>query len=392
MTERGARRGAQIAAVAILALLLGFQVVRTAAVADREASPALAAALWPTHPAILTDRALLGIASVAASGQPVPERTRANVRRIAAGAPLSPDPFLIEGAIVETEKRSAAAERLLLAARGRDPRSRGTRFLLADRYFRTGRITAALIEMQALIAIQSRGLEVFIPALVGYARTPGAIPELRAFFRQYPRLEPSVLSLLATDPANADLVLALATVQKPDPDWRGTLVAALASSGQYTKAFAVWAKLSGVRSRPALFNAGFAELSAPPPFNWAFPLTPEGVVEPNGRGGVQVLYYGRSKAVLASQLLRLPQGRYRLAMTVADVSGTAGAVHWTLRCANAAMTIADIPVRAGTASGGFTVPDDCPAQWLELIGVAGDIPRTTELTISDLRLTGEASR
>ena len=162
--------------------------------------------------------------------------------------------------------------------------------------------------MQVLVGLQARGIEAFIPALVGYARTPGAVPELRAFFAQYPRLEPYVLGLLATDPANADLVLALATVPKPNPDWRGTLVSSLASAGQYSKAFATWARLSGVRSRPALFNPGFADLAAPPPFNWTFPLTTEGVAEPNGKGGVEVLYYGRTKAVLASQLLILPRG------------------------------------------------------------------------------------
>jgi hypothetical protein len=392
MATPGAGRAAQVAAVALLAVLLGFQVVRGAAVADRDAHPVPAATLWPSHPSLLTERALLSIASAASHGKPVPAPTRAVVRHVAAKAPLSPDPFLIEGAIAETEQRSAASERLLLAALSRDPRSRGTRFLLAERYFRTGRITAALIEMQALIRIQARGFEVFVPALVGYARTPGAVPELRAFFTQYPGIESLVLSSLSADPANVDLILALATVPRPEPDWRITLVSALASAGQYPKAYATWARLSGVRSRPALFNPGFAELSAPPPFNWAFPQTAEGVAEPNGKGGVQILYYGRAKAVLVSQLLVLPPGQYRLEMGIADASGEEGAIHWGLRCANADKTLADMPLRAGAAGFGFAVPADCPAQWLELMGVAGDMPQTTELTISNLRLTGGTGR
>lgn len=390
MAAPGAGRVARLAAVAILGVLLAFQVVRGAAVSKRDSYPALAATLWPSHPLLLTERALLGIASAAARGKPVPEATRSVVRRVAAKAPLSPDPFLIEGAIAETERRPAASERLLLAARSRDPRSRGTLFLLADRYFRSGRITSALIEMQALVAVQSRGLELFIPALVGYARTPGAVPELRAFFRQYPHLEPSVLSLLAPDPANADLVLALATISRPDPDWRGTLVSALATAGQYQKAHATWAKLSGVRPAPGLFNPGFTEHGAPPPFNWAFPQTAEGVAESNGEGGLDVMYYGRARAVLASQLLLLPAGRYSLAMRVADSGGEAGAIHWTLRCANPDKMVGDIPLRAGSVGAVFTVPADCPAQWLELVGVAGDFPRTTEMTISNLRLAGAA--
>ena len=386
MAVAGARSMARIAIVGIVAALLGFQVVRTAAVADREAHGELASSLWPSHPSVLTDRALLSIATGAAGGKPVPAATRADVRRVAAKAPLSPDPFLIEGAIAETEGRSSAAEQLLLAARSRDPRSRGTRFLLADRYFRTGRITDALIEMQALVGLQSRGLEVFIPALAGYARTPGAVPALRAYFARFPRLEADVLALLARDAANADLVLSLATVSRPAPDWRPMLVSALASSGQYAKAYATWARLSGVHSGPALFNPGFAQLEAPPPFNWQFNQTAEGVAEPNGKGGVSTLYYGRAKAVFANQLLLLSPGSYRLGTRVEGASGEPGAVHWTLRCANMDKVLADMPLRQPAVTAHFTVPADCPAQWLELVGVPGDMPQTAELSIRDLRL------
>jgi tetratricopeptide (TPR) repeat protein len=385
-------RPARIALVAVAAALLGFQVLRAAAVADREAHAGLAAALWPSHPAVLTDRALLVIATAAAHSRPVPEATRDDIRRIAARAPLSPDPYLIEGAIAETEGDGQAAEALLLAARSRDPRSRGARFLLADRFLRSGRITAALIEMQALVSLQSRGVEVFEPTLAAFARSPGAVPQLKAFFARYPRVEASVLSILAGDAANADLVLALANVRDPNPDWRGTLVSALASAGQYAKAYATWSRLSGIRPQRGLFNSGFAKIAALPPFNWALPETSDGVAEPDGKGGVEVLFYGRARAILASQLLLLQPGNYRLAMNVAEVDGEAGALHWTLRCANVNKDLADIPLRSGMAVGGFAVPAGCEAQWLELQGLASDSPQTTELGIHDLRLIAEAGR
>ena len=392
MAARGAGSPVRIAAVALVAALLAFQVIRSAAVAEREARPALAAALWPSHPAVLTDQSLLAIASAAARGRPVPEETRADVRRIATKAPLSPDSYLIEGAIAETEGRAQQAEALLLAARSRDPRSRGARFLLADRFLRTGRITDALIEMQALVSLQSRGVEVFEPTLAQFARSPGAVPQLKAFFAKYPRVEASVLSILAGDAANADVVLQLANAREPNPDWRGTLVEALASSGQYAKAHSTWARLSGVRPQAKLFNPRFADIAAPPPFNWALPETGEGVAEPDGKGGINVLYYGRARAILASQLLLLPPGTYRLAMKVADASGSAGALHWTLRCANKNLALADLPLRAGLAASRFMVPGDCQAQWLELQGLAGDTPQTTELAVHDLRLAAEAGQ
>jgi hypothetical protein len=392
MAVAGARPMARIVVVGIVAVLLGFQVIRTAAVADREEQGELASTLWPSHPSVLTDRALLSIATAAAAGKQVPATTRADVRRVAAKAPLSPDPFLVEGAIAETEGRSGAAEQLLVAARSRDPRSRGTRFLLAERYFRTGRVTDALVEMQALVGLQSRGLEVFIPALVGYARTPGAVPALRAYFVRFPRLEADVLSLLARDPANADLVLSLATVRKPVPDWRGNLVSALAASGQYAKAYAIWQRLSGVNSSPGLFNPGFAELAAPPPFNWQFNQTPEGVAEPDGKGGLSVLYYGRAKTVFGSQLLLLAPGSYRLATQADGASGEPGAIHWALRCANTDKVLADMPLHQSATAADFTVPAECPAQWLELVGIAADMPQTSELTIRDMRLAAGTAR
>lgn len=307
------------------------------------------------------------------------------MRRVAVKAPLSPDPFLIAGAIAETEGRDAAAERLLLAARDRDPRSRGTRFLLAERYLRTGRVADGLMEMQALVNLQARGIEAFRPALATYARTAGAVPELRAFFAQNPRAEAGILTLLATDAANADLVLALASGKPAQPDWRPTLVASLASAGQYARARALWAQFYGFRPGQGLFNPTFAEAAPPPPFNWKFAQSTNGVAEPDGKGGLNILFYGRANTVLASQLLLLSPGRYRLAAST-EGNDVEGALRWTARCADSKLNLLTLDMRRGTTSGEFTVPTNCRGQWLELRGIAGESPRTTELTIRGLRL------
>jgi hypothetical protein len=386
MASRGVAGSARVAAVALVAVLLAFQVVRSAAVADREGRPRLAAMLWPSHPAVMTDQLLLAIASAAARGRPAPEEAQAAVSRIAAKAPLSPDPFLIAGAIAQSQSRGTAGEALLTAARDRDPRSRGARFLLADRYLRTGRITAALVEMQALVSLQSRGLEVFGPSLAAFARTPGAGPQLKAFFKRYPRSEASALSILAKDAANADLVLTLANDRRPRPDWRGTLVSALAKDGQFAKARATWARLSGVHAPVGLFNADFAAVAAPPPFNWSLPETSEGVAEMDGEGGLTVLYYGRAKAALASQLLLLPAGQYRLALKVTAGDGGQPALHWLVNCAKPVKTLLDLPLKAGAATADFAVPAGCEAQWLRLQAIPTDSPQTTEVKIHDLRL------
>ncbi len=391
MAKPGAAKPVRVAAIMVVAALASAQIVRNAAVADRNARAELAASLWPSHPAVLTDSALLAIAGAAARGQSVPPATRADLRRIAAAAPLSPDPFLIEGAIAQTEGRSGEAERLLLEARARDPRSRAARYLLAERFFRTGRVTDALIEMQALVSLQQDGAQPFVAALVAYARTPGAAPKLKAFLRRYPRVEAAVLSTLAVDAANTDLVLALANIDDPDPDWRGRLVASLVEAGQYGRAHELWVQLTGGRPGVGLFNPSFKELTPPPPFNWAFPENSEGVAEPDGKSGLEVLYYGRANTILARQLLLLRPGRYHMAMTIEVAGSEEGAIRWSIRCAAEKEPFAELTLRAGNNAVAFDVPSGCDAQWLELQGLAGDMPRTSELTIRNLQLTGGAA-
>lgn len=384
---------AGIVSIATLAAaaLLSLQVVRSAAVADRDNRPELAQALWPAHPSVLIEKAFLAIATAASRGMPVPEATRADVLDAARKSPLSPDPFVIEGAIAQSEGQGEEAERLLLAAKARDPRSRGARFLLADRYIRSGRIAAGLFEMQALVNLQSRGVEAFGPALAGYARSPGAVPQLRRFFTEYPRVEASVLSVLAADAANANLVLSLASnLDNPNPDWRGTLVQALASAGQYARAYAIWARLSRVRPVGGLFNPGFADVGAPGPFNWEYPQSSEGVAEPDGEGGLSVLYYGRARAALAGQSMLLKPGRYRLEMAVESAVQSPDSLHWILVCAADGKPLADMQLRAGAVAGSFEVPTGCIAQRLELVGLPGDRSETTEAVVRRLRLAAHA--
>lgn len=389
MPDRGEVKrpgGVPLIAVALLAILLSAMVVRNAAVAEHRSRPTLAASLWPSHPTVLTDKTLLAIAQAAARNGPVSRETRSDVAKIAARAPLSPDPFLIEGALAATKGQDAKAERLFIEARARDPRSRGARYLLAQRYFETGRVTDGLVEMYALINLQDKEAEPFVPALVAYARTPGAIPQLRAFFEKHPRIEPAVLAQLALDPANADVVLALATnARNPDPDWRRTLLTSLAQAGQYERAYAIWARLTGESGGRGLYNPSFAKTGAPVPFAWSLSESAEGVSEADGMGGLDVLYYGRSTTTLASQLLLLNAGIYRLSMNV-EAGDDSGTVHWVLRCLPVNKPIADLKLHAGRNSGQFSIPGTCQAQSLELVGVAADSPDNTQLTIRNLKL------
>lgn len=348
--------------------------------------------IFAGHPEAMTDRAMAQIGAAAARGETMPQPARQGLAAVAHKAPLAADAYLVEGTIAQMAGDGARAERLFLAARIRNPRSEGSRYFLAERYFKTGRIQAGLVEMGALARLSERASEPLVPALVAYARTPGAIPELRRFFATAPMVRDRALSLLAGDARNAPLVLAL----MPDPrsggtrgDWPQRLIQSMVLAGDYAGAEAMWVRLSGVASRGLLYNPQFRDLSAPPPFNWAYGSGSSGVAEPSGSGGLDVIYYGREDATLASQMLRLAPGRYRLAMRI-DGPSRANGVGWTIICYPGPTTLFQLPlgtVDKGAISGTFAVPaSGCGAQSLELRGRPPEVTETAQVSIFDLKL------
>ena len=379
--------------VLLFAGLLAFGAVRAMTfVAPLRHPLHTLAPVFASHPDALAESAMVGIGASAARGGTVPPSSRQAIARVARKAPLVPDPFLVEGAIAEMTGNPLRAERLFLAARARNPRSQGARYFLADRYLKTNRILPGLLELGALARLSERASQPLIPALAAYAQTPGAIAELRHFFKFAPATRESVLALLAEDSRNAPLILSLA----PDPikgaapaEWHGRLIQSLIRSGDYAGADALWRRVAGVANRGLLFNPQFRMSSAPPPFNWQFSMGSAGVAEPSGSGGLDVIYYGRDEVTLASQLLRLVPGRYRLAMRV-DGPSQASGLAWTILCAPGNKALLELPlgtVGKGPVAGVFAVPAaDCPAQAIELRGRPANSAATEQFTFFDLKL------
>ena len=95
--------------------------------------------------------------------------------------------------------------------------------------------------------------------------------------------------------------------------------------------------------------------------------------------------------MLASQLLLLKPGAYRIAMQITGDLRNAGSLSWTITCANSKTQLTALRLAAVTR-GAFAVPAGCPAQRLELIGSAPELPQTVDLTISGLTLVREQGR
>lgn len=381
-------------AVGLFALAATVQVGRTAAVAAFwELRPDLLTGIWPGHPDVLRSVAMAEVGDAAGRGQLPSQQTLQQLEQLARAAPLAAEPLLVHGAMALRAGDYRKAERLLIQARDRQPRSPAARYLLTDLYLRTGQSAAALAEISVLGRLIPGGTRQLAPALAAYADSPGAVAELKQIVSRYPELTEPLLSELAAKPENAEMILAIAEGSRPATEpspWQEKLVTGLVQRGDYSRAYSVWARLAGVRQPKArgLFNPGFGQSSAPPPFNWRFASSAGGVAEPGGNG-LRVLYFGREDAVLASQLLLLSSGRYRLEMSVAGQTGE-NEIAWMLTCLPSKRQILKLPMNQGkgpTLSGEFSVPGEgCAAQRLELRGVGTEFPQSADFRLSGLSL------
>jgi hypothetical protein len=385
------------AVVAIAAaLLIAVQVVRNAAVgALAEARPAAAAKAWSGHPASEIGLAMTEIARSSRARRPVPQWAFAMIDNAATKAPLAPEPFLVRGVQAGIAGDTALAQRALEAAQWRDPRSLPAAYFLADHYFRSGNVSGGLREIAALARLSPDGGTAAVPYLAQYATSSANWPALRALFARNPQLAHPVLVTLASDIKTVPAALALAGPRETgNQPWLGAVVDTLIKAGDYPGARAAWARMAGAGARSAelLHDADFRDSSSPPPFNWQLTSSTVGLAERQRGGRLHVLFYGDEDGTLASQLLLLPPGGYRLSLRLVGDPARAHSLTWALWCDKAAQPLASVTLDVAAARGWqFQVPAGCQAQWLKLSGVSADMPQQIDLSITGLTLTKEAS-
>jgi hypothetical protein len=353
--------------------------------------------VWPDHPTVLSARAMLDVAKAAAQGRPLEKAARVLVADVARAEPLAPEPFVIAGAEAQRNGNTAAAERLLLHARRRDPRAPAAHFLLAQQYISQGRLREGVPEAAALARLVPGSIEPLARAFAGYLKVAGVPNGFSEIMMANPSLSESILAELSADPANADLLLKISSQRQqapgPAPGWQTNLIGKLVEAGDYARAREVWAKLGGRTADPSgtLHDPRFEGSTAPPPFNWTF-ATQGAVIEPQAEG-LHLLYFGRDDVPLAGQLLVLRPGHYELKMNVSGQVVDPQTVRWRISCLPGASRILDAPVRPGRLDLGFEVPSQgCGAQQLQLFGQGMEMASSSDFLISDLNLTVAGAR
>ena len=315
--------------------------------------------------------------------------TPAFLQEAARRLPLSADPFVFEAIRALAAGDDVRATRLLEEARRRHPRHRLTRALLVERYARERRAAEAGAELTTLNRLVPEAGKVIGESLAELVRDPKTFGGVAGALRGDTSID-GVLQALVSKGADTDLILKLAGYRDALPAdgaalWRGALVGRLINAGEYRRAKALWAEFAGVRPGAAgVFNAQFARLSAPPPFNWQLATGEVGATDFRRGGGMSVEFYGRASGTLLTQLITLTPGRHRLSFVAeGDAKGQSSQLVWTLRCAErgkaaaAGRELLAAPVKGVTGAprrlaAEFVVPGDCPAQWLTLEGLASD--------------------
>jgi hypothetical protein len=374
-----------------VALLLAVQVVRTSAVEEfAPLRPSAAAALWPGHPSVEISEALARIGTATHERRPVDPATFAMMNDAAQKAPLSPEPFLVRGVEADTKGNAALAARAFVAAQWRDPRSLPAAYFLAQHYFRSGDPLKGLEQTALLARLSPGGTDAVAPYVASYAQNPANWPQIRALFRSQEGLEDAVLAALAQDSRNSEAILAVADAKhrSPDSPWFKVLLQSLVTDGQYGRARALWTAIGQPTAGGGLlYDPDFSESRAPPPFNWDLISSTVGVAEREPGKRLHVIFYGNEDGPLASELLLLSPGTYRLQMQLAGAPVHPETLHWSIRCDKSAEPLASAAVTQAASRGWtFTIPANCPAQWIELSGSSGDVSQQSDVTITGLKL------
>ena len=383
----------RLLAVGFMTLLVAIQVIRNSAVrAWGDDQPALAAQAWSEHPDVQLALGMTAIATAAGEGKPIAAPVFDQIFSASRTSPLATEPFLVRGVQAQLSGDPSLAEQAFVAAKLRDGRSLPARYFLTEHYLRKRDAARGLREIAALARLVPDGVPKLAPFVARYARDPRNTDQLRQVFRAEPFLEDSTLSVLATDASNSDLIFALSNPQRRSSKsaWVPGLLDSLVRDRQYEKARRIWAALSGVRLGDELiFDPQFTRANEPPPFNWSLTSSTVGLAERQPGGGLHLIYYGQEDGSLASQLLILPAGTYRLS-TKSAAGNQAESLRWILVCAVTNNPIASVPLDQAISRGWrLEVPASCPAQRLELGGTASDLPQQVDVTIQGVSLTRE---
>ena len=389
-------RALKLVVLLAAALAVAWLVLETGAPRAFGSESPLARRLSPNDPDVVFRQAREELVSRRLQ---LTDETMARVRDAALRAPLEADPFLLEGVRALSRGDIARGERLLVEARARDPRNGLARISLLSVYLQTRRIPLASQEIAATGRVAPSLNQMLVPLLADLVKTPDTADAVAEAIGANPLMD-AVLNYLAARHADPNLLQRLAARRRGLQNagnlqpWQSALIQAAVDRGDISGARDMWRTYGGLAgdARDLVYDARFEGKPGGPPFNWEFAGSRVGSAERSPGSGLSVEFFGRVSGPLASQLIVLPPGRYRLAFQ-AEGNAKDGRLSWQVQCREAQSPFANIPLQGITyapkqLAGEFVVPaSGCTAQWLRLQGNASEFPDNQSVRITELALT-----
>jgi len=391
-------------ALLVGALLLGWIALRSALQSTFQTSaPQIAAQAWPADGLTLAGLARLRVA--AASGE-VDDTTRALYRSALAREPLLADPLALAGMDAAAQGDAARAERLMLAARDRDPRSPLARFWLFDHFVRTGRIGEALNEVGPAIRLQPEAITAIMTVLAAIADTPDGQAALAQKLATRPFWRTSFFQTAAnTTSPEAMLALLSSSTAAADrtsaEEEQRAVFQALINAGAGVRAFDAWQQLlpATYRARAVgIYDGNFGRWPGARPFNWRLAEDDIGTARMVTAGdlpqstALDVRYFGSTSGVLAEQYVFARPGSYQLQLAARrrTTGATGGRLSMEVRCVRgeviATLPLEPLDMQLRAMATPVTVAPGCELLLVRLIGTPGEVFSEVEAQITAVAL------
>lgn len=410
--RRGGGRAAEVASWALIAggVLLAWQVAIQPMI--QRAPAEIAIRLAPTSPLVLRRAAESEFAAGQKASNPARYDNAASLSREAlARSPFDVRALRVVGLTEARAGREDDADDILTLAGNWSLRDDPAHAWLVEHRLKRGDYASAFAHADTLV----RRREDIRPGVFNLFTTaatldgPRALPQVAVLLSARPPWRQAYLESLHADARGLQVAVNLAVLLQAgraplSNDELHQLYIQLLEKGQLDAVRVVRSRLNRPSSATLVTNGGFGDASAPQPFQWRLAqdagviaeIVPDDVRPADP--ALRVDYDGYTGSRIAEQLVFLAPGRYRLSAESRAEQGDAGArLAMTLTCAPGDLRILSAPAAAPGAevwtpfSVSFSVPANCPAQWLRLETRPGDTRERVAAWLDKVAITPVAS-
>ena len=370
----------------------------------RNKNPQLALMFTPSDSAALASRAdQLFFAN--------PEKPSPQVRTLALSAlreqALNPKAQRLLGYYADSRGQSVMAENFVRSAAKLSRRELGAQLWLIEDEARNGSPQQTLIHYDIALRTKPEAQTILFPRLLNAIEDREIRTALKPYIRGNNQWAYSFLRFANTQsknlPAVVDLIVETGglTNRKAAQDHQLVLLERLVREKYFADARRLFLQMPGAQ-QSRLTNATFDQAdrdSRHGPVGWQFVNDPDaeaGLFGKSGDSKLSISIYVNSATTqpVAKKLLYLSPGGYSLSVKLAALDrGDSGFLRWQMRCAsqdnNPPLWTLDSISTATRAV--FSVPANCPVQFLELIGSGGKGQNGLQATIDNVAIMPNAN-